>query len=235
MDTMRRLYTVVIENICKARSKRSQQTESKPHRFKINDMVLVKDPDSAVFEPKHQPNYRVTAIFGDNRIEVQDERGHKSVQQSSHVKYMEPSKKVAHQLPSKEVLQKYGRSCKVLLAKKDIPDLHFTVNGEGELPEHSRNLLSPAREVIEVMETNECPQNACKLCSNSLQNSDIHEQSGNSLRNVVKMTPKRCEVGVALEDPKRETTGCSCENQQMKVDRTLRQSHNQPSGAAKVE
>ena len=49
------------------------------------------------------------------------------------------------------------------------------------------------------------------------------------------MMPKRCEVGVALEDPKRETTGCSCENQQMKVDRTLRQSHNQPSGAAKVE
>ena len=33
-------------------------------------MVLVKDPDSAVFEPKYQPNYRVTAIFGDNRIEV---------------------------------------------------------------------------------------------------------------------------------------------------------------------
>ena len=74
MDTMRRLYTVVIENIHKARSTRLQQTESKPHRFKLNDMVLVKDPDSAVFEPRYQPNYRVTAIFGDNRIEVQDER-----------------------------------------------------------------------------------------------------------------------------------------------------------------
>ena len=148
---------------------------------------------------------------------------------------MEPSEKVAHQLPSKEVLQKYGRSSKVLLAKKDIPDLHFIVNGEGKLPEHSQNSLSPAREVIEIMETNECPQNACKRCSNSLQNSDICEQSGNSLRNVVKMMPKRCEVGVALEDPKRKTTGYSCENQQMKVDRTLRQSHNRPSAAAKVE
>ena len=37
-------------------------------------MVLVKDPDSAVFEMKYQPNYRVTAIFGDNQIEVQDEK-----------------------------------------------------------------------------------------------------------------------------------------------------------------
>ena len=63
MDTLKRLYAVVIENICKARSKRPQQTETKPHSFKINDMVLVKDPDSAVFEPRYQPNYRVTAIL----------------------------------------------------------------------------------------------------------------------------------------------------------------------------
>ena len=79
MDTLRRLYTVIAENIRKARSKRPQQMESTPHKFKINDMVLVKDPDSAVFEPRYQPNYRVTAIFGQNRIEVQGEKGHKSV------------------------------------------------------------------------------------------------------------------------------------------------------------
>ena len=79
IDTLRRLYAVVIENIRKAGSKRSQQTETKPHSFKINDMVLVKDPDSAVFERKYQPNYWVMVIFGDNRIEVQDEKGHKSI------------------------------------------------------------------------------------------------------------------------------------------------------------
>ena len=37
-------------------------------------MVLVKDPDAAVFELRYQPNFRVTAIFGNNRIEVQDEQ-----------------------------------------------------------------------------------------------------------------------------------------------------------------
>ena len=79
MDTMRRLYAVVIENICKARSKRLQQTETKPHSFKINHRVLVKDPDSKVFEPKYQPNYRVTVIFSNKSIEVQDEKGHKSI------------------------------------------------------------------------------------------------------------------------------------------------------------
>ena len=75
--------------------------ERKLHSFKVNDLVLVKDPCSAVFEPRYQPNYRVTAIFGDNRIEVQDEKGHKSVRRSSHVKYVEPSEKIVQQLPSK--------------------------------------------------------------------------------------------------------------------------------------
>ena len=75
--------------------------ERKPHSFKVNDLVLVKDPCSAVFKPRYQPNYRVTAILGDNRIKVQDEKGHKSVRRSSHVKYVEPSEKIVQQLPSK--------------------------------------------------------------------------------------------------------------------------------------
>ena len=88
-------------------------------------MVLVKDPDAAVFEPRYQPNFRETAIFGNNRIEVQDECGHKSIRRSAHVKYIEPSEKVIQQLPSEQVLKNYGRSSKLLLAAKDIPDLQF--------------------------------------------------------------------------------------------------------------
>ena len=87
-------------------------------------MVLVKDPDAAVLEPRYQPNFRVTAIFSNNRIEVQDECGHKSIR-SAHVKYIEQSKKVIQQLPSEQVLKNYGRSLKLLLAAKDIPDLQF--------------------------------------------------------------------------------------------------------------
>ena len=78
MDTMRRLYTIVVDNICKGREKKPRD-EKKLHSFKVNDMVLVKDPNSAVFKPRYQTNQRVTAIFGDNRIEVQDEKGHRSV------------------------------------------------------------------------------------------------------------------------------------------------------------
>ena len=72
MDTLRRLYTIVVQNIRKAREKLPKK-EEELHKFKVNDMVLVKDPDAAVFEPRYQLNFRVTAIFGNNRIEVQDE------------------------------------------------------------------------------------------------------------------------------------------------------------------
>ena len=112
MDTLRRLYTIVVQNICKAREKLPKK-EDEPHNFKVNDMVLVKDPDAAVFEPRYQPNFRVTAIFSNNRIEVQDERGHKSIRRSAHVKYIEPSEKVVKQLPSEQVLKNYGRSSKL--------------------------------------------------------------------------------------------------------------------------
>ena len=115
MDTLRRLYMVVVQNIRKAREKLPKK-EEEPHNFKVNDMVLVKDPDAAVFKPRYQPNFRVTAIFGNNRIEVQDERRHKSIRRSAHVKYIEPSEKVIQQLPSEQVLKNYGRSSKLLLA-----------------------------------------------------------------------------------------------------------------------
>ena len=67
MDTLRRLYTIVVQNIRRAREKLPKK-EEETHNFKVNDMVLVKDPGAAVFEPRYQLNFRVTAIFGNNRI-----------------------------------------------------------------------------------------------------------------------------------------------------------------------
>ena len=112
-------------------------------------MVLVKDPDVAVFKPRYQPNFRVTAIFGNNRIEVQDERGHKSVRRSAHVKYIAPSEKVVKQLPSEQLLKNYGRSSKLLLAEKDIPDLHFDIKDRKEKGDSSEKT-----EVMEITDVN---------------------------------------------------------------------------------
>ena len=172
MDTLRRLYTIVVQNIRKAREKLPKK-EEQPHNFKVNDMVLVKDPDAAVFEPRYQPNFRVTAIFGNNRIEVQDERGHKSVRRSAHVKYIAPSEKVVKQLPSEQLLKNYGRSSKLLLAEKDIPDLYFHVTDVKEEGDSAKKT-----EVMEIMDVN------TEDCVTTPRNIDFREPSRNSLENA---------------------------------------------------
>ena len=48
MNTLRKLYTVVAENIRKAREKQPWQ-ETAPTKLKVNDLVLVKDLESAAF------------------------------------------------------------------------------------------------------------------------------------------------------------------------------------------
>ena len=178
MDTLRRLYTIVVNNIRKAREKLPKK-EEEPHKFKVNDMVLVKDPDAAVFEPRYQPNFRVTAIFGNNRIEVQDERGHKSVRRSAHVKYIAPSEKVVNQLPSEQVVKNYGRSSKLLLAEKDIPDLHFEVKDNGDPPEKT--------DVMELMNVN------TEDCVTEPRNSEFQKHSRNSLENVAGEAQERVQ------------------------------------------
>ena len=172
MDMLRRLYTVVVQNIRKAREKVPTK-EEEPHNFKVNDMVLVKDPDATVFEPRYQPNFRVTAIFGKNRIEVQEERGHKSVRRSAHVKYIEPSEKVEKQLPSKEEIKNYGRSAKLLLAPRDIPDLQFAVAEREDKGDSSEKT-----DVIELMNVN------IEDCVTVPRNSDFREHSRNLLQGV---------------------------------------------------
>ena len=187
LDTLRRLYTIVVQNIRKAREKLPKK-EEKPHQFKVNDMVLVKDPDAAVFEPRYQPNFRVTAIFGNNRIEVQDERGHKSVRRSAHVKYIAPSDKVIKQLPSEQVLKNYGRSSKLLIAEKDIPNVHFDITDtkeKGDSPERT--------DVMEIMDMN------TESRDTHLQHSESREHSQNSRIKQVGIE----EVTVSAEDTKR--------------------------------
>ena len=169
MDTLRRLYTIVVQNIRKAREKLPKK-EEEPHNFKVNDMVLVKDPDAAVFEPRYQLNFRVTAIFGNNRIEVQDKRGHKSIRRSAHVKYIMPSEKVEKQLPSEQVLKNYGRSSKLLLAEKDIPDLEIDVTEPKEKGDSSGRT-----EVMVIMNVD---------TKENMQNSDSREHSRNSLESA---------------------------------------------------
>ena len=67
------------------------------------------------------PNYRITAIYGKNRIEVQDEKGNKSIRRAAHVKLCTPVDKTCEQLPPQRVYEQYGRASKLLIHPKDVP------------------------------------------------------------------------------------------------------------------
>ena len=100
MDTLRKLYMVTAENICRAREKQPWQETT--NKLQVGDLVFVSHPDSGVFEQRYSPNYRIIAIHGANRIEVQDEKGHKSVQGTGYVKKIEPVEKFVINYPQRK-------------------------------------------------------------------------------------------------------------------------------------
>ena len=97
------------------------------------------------------PNYRIVAIHGPNRITVRDEKGNESVRRASHLKVCDWKEKVTSMVPDQREYDKIGRSTKLLIHPKDIPDL--------ELLEISRNnseiLLDTEISVIEENNTSE--------------------------------------------------------------------------------
>ena len=87
------------------------------------------------------------------------------------MKYIAPSEKVVNQLPSEEVVKNYGRSTKLLLASKDIPELHFNVPDMQEKGDSSEKM-----EVMEITDVN--------TGGMTPQNSEFREHSRNSLESV---------------------------------------------------
>ena len=87
------------------------------------------------------------------------------------MKYIAPSEKVVNQLPSEEVVKNYGRSTKLLLASKDIPELHFNVTDTKEKCDSSEKM-----EVMEITDEN--------TGGMTPQNSEFREHSRNSLESA---------------------------------------------------
>ena len=73
-------------------------------------------------------------------------------------------------MPSKQVLKNYGRSSKLLLAEKDIPDLHFHVTETKE-----KGKPSERADVMEIMNMD---------TKESAKNSNFQEHSRNLLESV---------------------------------------------------
>ena len=88
------------------------------------------------------------------------------------MKYIDPGEKGGKQLPSEEVVKNYGRSTKLLLAPKDIPDLQFEAaekKDKGDSPEKT--------EVMEIMDVDTKCSVIAPLNSNFREHSSERSQS----------------------------------------------------------
>ena len=85
---------------------------------------MVRDTTSGAFAPRYMPNYMIVAIHSPNRIVVRDEKGNETLRRASHLKVCDWKQKVASMAPEHEEY-KFGRSRKLLIHPKDIPDLQF--------------------------------------------------------------------------------------------------------------
>ena len=126
MDALQRMYQVTAHNLKQAREKENDPEERR-QKFKVGDLVLAKDINTNVFDPKFTPDFRIVAIYGPNNIKIKDASGKTQVRRAAHLKLMDPVDRVISQLPAKETFEKFGRNCKVQLPVKNIPDVQITL------------------------------------------------------------------------------------------------------------
>ena len=112
------------------------ETTTQKKGFNINDLVLVRDMTSGAFAPRYSPNYRIVAIHGPNRIVVRDEKSNESVRRASHIKQCNLKDKVGTMVPEQDEYSSFGRSTKLLLHPRNVPDLQFSQKWEdnSEIP-----------------------------------------------------------------------------------------------------
>ena len=89
-----------------------------------------------------------------NRIVVRDEKGNETLRRASHLKACDLKQKVASMTPEQEEYDKFGRSIKLLIHPKDIPDLQF----DGESRVKGEILPNTEISMIEVNITWESPE-----------------------------------------------------------------------------
>ena len=183
MDLLRKLYLLTAENVKRAREGRdfAENTKQKSS-FKVNDLVLVRDLTSGAFAPRYMPNYRIVAIHGPNRITVRDEKGNESVRRASHLKVCDWKQKVTSIVPNQDEYDKFGRSTKLLIHPRDIPNVQFDrkARNKGEISPDVENSMIEVNITSSREEYSEIPPKQLPIRISSDTSAD-KEKSGDIL------------------------------------------------------
>ena len=114
------------ENIKRAREKEKVEIEMNlQNDLRVGDLVLVRNVNSGVFEPKYSPNYRMG--YGNNHIAVKAPDGKVQLWCRGHIKKIDPVDKVISLVPNAEDYEKFGRKTKLLIHPDNIPDTNISL------------------------------------------------------------------------------------------------------------
>ena len=163
------------------------------------------------------PNYRIVAIHGPNRITVRDEKGNESVTRASHLKVCDWKEKVTSMVPDQREYDKSGRSTKLLIHPKDIPDLELLeisrnnseISLDTEISIIEENNTSERGEEGEISPNQQVPE-ALVIGSGLAKNEGeflpkAREQTNERIIN----TSKQCIAGISEEGIKQGTMDSS--------------------------
>ena len=163
------------------------------------------------------PNYRIVVIHGPNRITVRDEKGNESVRRASHLKVCDWKEKVTSMVPDQREYDKFGKSTKLLIHPKDIPDLELLeisrnnseISLDTEISVIEENNTSERGEEGEISPNQQVPE-VLVIGSGLAKNEDelspkAREQTNERIIN----TSKQCIAGIPEEGVKQGTMDSS--------------------------
>ena len=171
--------------------------------MKIGDLVLVRNIDLGIFEPKYLPNYRIIALYGNNNIAVKAPDGKVQVQCRGQIKKIDPVDKVISLVPSVEDFKKFGRKTKLLIHPDNIPDTNISLptknqtkmtGGQNEIGKNYHNSCEKLRK-----STVRIPENSKRKTKKTSKGSEISENYQDSCEkpeasNIEMLNSIDCEV-----------------------------------------
>ena len=102
-------------------------------KFKIGDLIMIKNTKKQAFEPQYEGYYRVVKIRGNQVDAIPTEGGNMKTAHIKHVKPILPVDRVVNAIPD---YTQFGRKAKLSLDPNKIPDLGWTLTTKvSSLPE----------------------------------------------------------------------------------------------------
>ena len=102
LEAMKSMFELVVVNLKNARARKDLKHFPNITKFRVDDMVMVKNHTARPFEPKYIGDYRITKLIG-HKVHVQPCQGGPTREEYlDHIKYVLPADRYISAVPDYE-------------------------------------------------------------------------------------------------------------------------------------